>query len=69
MKLNKEQQMELADCLLNMGQLLLDCGAEISRVEETISRMGVAYGATHVEVFVITYSLTKTSQTASPICA
>ena len=54
MKLNKEQQMELADCLLNMGQLLLDCGAEISRVEETISRMGVAYGAIHVEVFVIT---------------
>ena len=53
MTLTKEKQTELAECLLDMGALLLDCGAEISRVEETIVRMGRAYGARHVDVFVI----------------
>ena len=32
MTLTKEKQTELAECLLDMGALLLDCGAEISRV-------------------------------------
>ena len=50
----EEQRNELAECLLDMGALLLDCGAEISRVEDTICRMGTAYGALHVDVFVIT---------------
>ena len=49
-----EKQTELARCLLDMGALLLDCGAEISRVEDTMSRMGKAYGARHMEPFVIT---------------
>ena len=49
-----EKQTELAWCLLDMGALLLDCGAEISRVEDTMCRMGKAYGAQHVEAFVIT---------------
>ena len=53
MTLTKEKQTELAECLLDMGALLLDCGAEISRVEETIVRMGRAYGARHVDVFAI----------------
>ena len=52
--LKKEEQNELADCLLDMGALLLDCGAEISRVEDTLGRMGRAYGALHVDAFVIT---------------
>ena len=37
-----------------MGQLLLNCGAEVSRVEDTLSRMSKAYGCIRVEVFVIT---------------
>ena len=49
-----EKQIELAQCLLDMGALLLDCGAEISRVEDTLCRMGRAYGAQHVDAFVIT---------------
>lgn len=49
-----EKQTELARCLLDMGALLLDCGAEISRVEDTMCRMGKAYGARHMEAFVIT---------------
>lgn len=43
----------LLDCLLEMGELLLDCGAEISRVEDTLNRMGKAYGANRVDVFAI----------------
>ena len=43
----------LLDCMLEMGELLLDCGAEISRVEDTLERMGKAYGANRVDVFVI----------------
>ena len=54
MELKKEEQGELINCLLDMGQLLLDCGAEISRVEDTLSRMAAAYGSTHADVFVIT---------------
>ena len=62
MKLTREQQNGLMDCLLDMGQLLLDCGAEISRVEETICRIGKAYGAAHVEAFVITSIISLTME-------
>lgn len=44
---------QLLACLLDMGALLLDCGAEISRVEDTLRRLGHAYGALHTDVFVI----------------
>ena len=50
----KKEKTELMNCLLDMGQLLLECGAEISRVEDTLSRMARAYGCEHVEAFVIT---------------
>ena len=39
--------------MLEMGDLLLDSGAEISRVEDTLSRVGLAYGAQRMDVFVI----------------
>lgn len=54
MSRTKEEQSLLLDSLLDMGQLLLDCGAEISRVEDTLTRMGRAYGARQMDVFVIT---------------
>ena len=53
MKLTRSEQSLLLDCLLEMGDLLLDCGAEIGRVEDTLSRMGAAYGAGRPSVFVI----------------
>ena len=53
MNLTSYDQYVLLDCLLEMGELLLDCGAEISRVEDTLSRMGKAYGAKRVDVFAI----------------
>ncbi|MBR3475487.1 MAG: threonine/serine exporter family protein [Oscillospiraceae bacterium] len=53
MELTHYDQYVLLDCMLEMGELLLDCGAEITRVEDTLSRMGKAYGANRVDVFVI----------------
>ena len=38
---------------LDIGEKLLENGAEIRRVEDTVDRICRAYGAIHVEVFVI----------------
>ena len=62
MTLPKEKRTELVECLLEMGALLLDCGAEISRVEDTLVRMGKAYGAQQVEAFVITSIISLTME-------
>lgn len=43
----------LLACLLEMGELLLESGAEVSRVEDTLCRLGKAYGAVRMDVFVI----------------
>ena len=43
----------LLTCLLDIGALLLDCGAEVSRVEDTLRRLGRAYAAEKLDVFVI----------------
>lgn len=53
-ELTKTEQAELMACLLDMGQMLLECGAEISRVEDTLIRMAKAYGSIRAEVFAIT---------------
>lgn len=58
----------ILDQLLNIGELLLQNGAEISRVEETVSRMGLAYGASEMHVFVITYSIVVTMRLADGTC-
>ena len=53
MNLNRQEQGQFLGCLLEMGELLLDCGAEIARVEDTLSRMSKAYGAESDSIFVI----------------
>ena len=53
MELTKHEQRLFLEYLLEMGDLLLDSGAEISRVEDTLSRMGKAYGGERMNVFVI----------------
>ncbi|MCR5089968.1 MAG: threonine/serine exporter family protein [Oscillospiraceae bacterium] len=58
--LTQAQQSLLSDCILDMGELLIDCGAEIARVEDTLTRMGQAYGAEKTEVFVITSLISLT---------
>ena len=42
------------DTLMEFGVALLGCGAEVSRVEDTLNRLGRAHGALKMHVFVIT---------------
>ena len=44
---------EILDVAMEIGVNLLQCGAEIRRVEETITYICKAYGATEVDVFAI----------------
>lgn len=46
--------------LIRMGEALQNCGAEVYRVEDTLNRIGYAYGAEDVNVFVITSSIVLT---------
>ena len=46
--------------LLNLAEIMLTNGAEVSRVEETLPRMGHAYGASQMNVFAITSSIVVT---------
>lgn len=55
-----EDRAALIDIMLDMGEALLSAGAEINRVEDTIARLGSAYEATRVSVFVITSSIVIT---------
>ncbi len=47
-------------CIMDIGERMLVCGAEISRVEESIQRMGKAFGAARVDAFIITSSMVVT---------
>lgn len=47
--------------VLNMGQNMLLCGAEVSRVEDTIRRLLTCYGAVAVDVMTIPSSITLTA--------
>ena len=40
MKLSKKEQSRLLNSLMEMGDLMLDAGAEIGRVEETLAPRG-----------------------------
>ncbi len=46
--------------LMNMAGELMGCNAEIHRIEDTIKRMGMAYGAEEMNVFAITSSVIVT---------
>ena len=48
--------------LLVMGELMQSCGAEVFRVEDTLNRMGQAYGVERMNVFVITSSIIITME-------
>lgn len=51
---------EYLACALDIGERMLIWGAEIHRVEDTIERIGLAYGADRVDVFSITYTIVVT---------
>lgn len=46
--------------LLEMAEAMIGAGAEVNRVEDTLSRMGKAYGACRMDVLVITTSVVIT---------
>lgn len=54
----------LLDCALDIGEQMVICGAEISRVEDTIERICRAYGAVRVDVFTITSCIMATVKMA-----
>lgn len=62
MKTGNYDENRLLHLLLDMGEMLLDSGAEIKRVEDTLQRIGCAYGAARMNVFVITSSIVITME-------
>lgn len=58
--MNRDQSKKVLHCAMSIGELLLTSGAEVGRVEDTIRRICMAYGATRVDVFSITSSIVTT---------
>ncbi len=52
---------EFLFCALNIGEDMLISGAEVSRVEDSIRRICLAYGAKKVDVFTITSAIVVTA--------
>lgn len=50
----------LTELLLDLGESMLSCGAEIHRIEDTVNRMSLAYGAVKANVFAFTSSIVLT---------
>ena len=40
-----EQSDALLHCFLDLGEAMLAVGADVNRVEDSLSRLGLAYGA------------------------
>lgn len=51
---NNRELTELVTAAMDLGEQLLICGGEVFRVEDTIRRLCIAYGAKNVDVFTIT---------------
>ena len=51
---------KILSCVMDIGEQMLLCGAEIHRVEDSIERMCKAFGAKRIDVFSITSSLVVT---------
>ena len=55
----------LLHCFMDLGEAMLTVGADVNRVEDTLIRMGMAYGAARMNVFVITSSMVVITCSAS----
>ena len=51
---------KLLSCVMDIGEKMLISGAEVHRVEESITRMCAAFGAQRTDVFIITSSMVVT---------
>lgn len=58
--MNREESQKVLHCAMSIGELLHTSGAEAGRVEDTIRRICMAYGATRVDVFSITSTIITT---------
>ncbi|MBF7096253.1 threonine/serine exporter family protein [Alkalibacter mobilis] len=52
-----EANQKLLTYIMDLGEILLKSGAEVNRVEDTVTRIGKAYGFCRVDVFSITSSI------------
>lgn len=52
----------LAKQCLNIGEAMYCAGAEINRIEDTLYRIGKAYGADHVSIYALTSSIVVTME-------
>lgn len=72
--MEQEQEMyaaeyqKLLNIAIDLGHFLLEAGAEIYRVEESIQRVLYTYGVKHVDVFAIPSSITVTITMADDTC-
>lgn len=56
--------MELLGCVMDIGEQMIVCGAEIHRAEDSVKRMCTALGAKSVDIFIITSSIIATVETS-----
>lgn len=56
---------ELLTCVMDIGEQMLVCGAEVHRVEDSIQRMCLSSGAKRADIFIITSSMVVTVHTDS----
>jgi uncharacterized membrane protein YjjP (DUF1212 family) len=61
MTLDRDRQVNVLHSLLDIGEMLVCSGAEINRVEDTLARIGYAYGAEHMDIFAIMSSIIVTA--------
>lgn len=55
-----EQSKQILSAILDVGEIMLISGAEVNRVENTVTHMAGAYGYVKVDVFTITASIVVT---------
>lgn len=60
MEYTQNRSANLLHEILNLGEALIASGADVNRVENTLTRLGMAYGAQRMDVFVITSSIVVT---------
>ena len=61
--LSEENMKEYFNCIMDIGEQMLICGAEVHRAEDSINRMCYALGAIRSDVFIITSSMVATIYT------
>ena len=60
-KSSTKEYRQIMSCILDVGELLLKNGAEVMRVEDTITRLCAAYGFSSSDVLTITSSILLTA--------